>query len=133
MFKNNFYINSILNKLITKFQFSSKSKDSGCGLIYTLYSDKLNLIELGYVRNNKILEEKIKNKNFILLDKKSGNYFDSFLLKKTLRLLDIQIYDDKYCDCNIKTLRHLMTLGWPIGNSLYKKRIIRKKISYVYT
>ena len=122
-----------LNNLLAKFKLFERTKDSGRGIIYTLYSDKFNLIELGFAKNDKILQDRIKKNKFILLDKRDGKFLDLFLLKKTLDILDIKIFRDKYCKYSEKTLRHLKTLGWPIGNSLYKKRLIRKKISYALT
>ena len=63
--KYKFFINSSLSeKLISK---RNSLKD---GFIYTLYSDNSNLIEVGFTQNNKILENKLMNKKFILLDKK---------------------------------------------------------------
>jgi len=122
-----------LNNLVAKFKLFERAKDSGRGIIYTLYSDKFNLIEIGFAKNKRILEARIKKNKFILLDKRDGKSLDLFLLKKTLNILDVKIFRDKYCKYSEKTLRHLKTLGWPIGNSLYKKRIIRKKISYALT
>ena len=103
------------------------------GLLYTFYSDQLNLIEIGFANNNKILEDKLKRKEFILLDKKNGNSLELFLVIKTLKLLGVELINNNYCNYSNKTLRHLKTLSWPIGNSIYKKRIIRKKISYALT
>ncbi len=122
-----------LNNLVAKFKLFERTKDSGRGIIYTLYSDKFNLIEIGFARNDRLLEARIKKNKFILLDKRDGKSLDLFLLKKTLNILDVKIFRDKYCKYSEKTLRHLITLGWPVGNSLYKKRLIRKKISYALT
>ena len=59
------FINSSLSeKLISK---RNSLKD---GFIYTLYSDNSNLIEVGFTKSNKILENKLMNKKFILLTKK---------------------------------------------------------------
>ena len=128
-----FQIKFKLNNLVAKFKLFIRAEDSRIGIIYTLYSDKFNLIELGFAKNNKILKDRIKKNKFILLDKRNGRFLDLFLLKKTLKILDVKIFRDKYCKYSEKTLRHLITLGWPVGNSLYKKRLIRKKISYALT
>ena len=133
MFNDILQIKFKLNNLIAKFKLFIRAKDSGEGIIYTSYSDQFNLIELGFAKNNKILKDRIKKNKFILLDKRNGRFLDLFLLKKTLEILDVNIFQNKYCNYSEKTLRHLKTLGWPIGNSLYKKRIIRKKISYALT
>ena len=128
-----FQIKFKLNNLVAKFKLFIRAEDSRIGIIYTLYSDKFNLIELGFAKNNKILKDRIKKSEFILLDKRNGKFLDLLLLKKTLEKLDVNIFQNNYCTYSEKTLRHLKTLGWPIGNSLYKKRIIRKKISYALT
>ncbi len=133
MFNNIFQSQFKRNNSTLKSRLFSREKDSRRGLVYTLYSDQLNLIEIGYAKNNKILEDKIKEKQFILLEKKYGNPLDLFLIIKTLKLLNVEFLNSNYFLLSYKTLRHLKTLGWPIGNSLYKKRIIRKKISYALT
>tara|TARA_B100000965_G_scaffold264883_1_gene223715 strand:- start:1161 stop:1562 length:402 start_codon:yes stop_codon:yes gene_type:complete len=119
-----------LNLLTFQPKLFLKDKRSISGIIYTLYSDKYNYIEVGFAENNKILEKKMISKNFILLDKKEGKKNDLFLLRKTLKILKVELLDKNYYENTQETLRHLKTLAWPIGNSLYKQRIIRKKISY---
>jgi len=99
-------------------------------LIYTLYSDESNVIEVGFVKNNKVLENKLTHENFILLDKKKGSLRELKLLKKTLGQLGLFVLNNKYYRYTELLIRHLQTLGWPVGRSLYKKRIIRKKINY---
>jgi len=131
--KMNYILNQVkYNNFLSEINSFPRNKSSDKGIIYTLYSDQLNLIELGFAKNNKIISERTKENKFILLDKKYGKFFDLLLLKKTLKFLNIELLNDKYCNYSCRTIRHLKTLGWPIGNSLYKKRIIRKKISYVF-
>ncbi len=100
------------------------------GFIYTLYSDNSNLIEVGFTQNNKILENKLMNKKFILLDKKKGSLRELRTLKRTLEELGLLILNNKYYKYSELLMRHLHTLGWPIGRSLYKQRVIKKKILY---
>ena len=100
------------------------------GFIYTLYSDNSNLIEVGFTKSNKILENKLMNKKFILLDKKKGSLKELTTLKKTLEALGLLILNNKYYIYSELLIRHLNTLGWPIGRSLYKQRVIKKKILY---
>ena len=107
-----------------------KRNDLKDGLIYTLYSDKSNVIEVGFVKNNKMLENKLIHENFILLDKKKGSLRELKLLKKTLGQLGLFVLNNKYYKYTELLIRHLQTLGWPVGRSLYKKRIIKKKINY---
>ena len=117
------FINSSLSeKLISK---RNSLKD---GFIYTLYSDNSNLIEVGFTQNNKILENKLMNKKFILLDKKKGSLKELRTLKRTLEELGLLILNNKYYKYSELLIRHLHTLGWPIGRSLNKQRVIKKKI-----
>ena len=100
------------------------------GFIYTLYSDNSNLIEVGFTQSNETLENKLINKKFILLDKKKGSLKELRTLKKTLEELGLLILNNKYYKYSELLIRHLNTLGWPIGRSLYKQRVIKKKILY---
>ena len=100
------------------------------GFIYTLYSDNSNLIEVGFTQSNKILENKLMNEKFILLDKKKGSLKELRTLKRTLKELGLLISNNKYYKYSELLIRHLHTLGWPIGRSLYKQRVIKKKILY---
>ena len=119
-----FINSSIREKLMSK---RNSLKD---GFIYTLYSDNSNLIEVGFTQNNKILENKLMNKKFILLDKKKGSLKELRTLKRTLEELGLLILNNKYYIYSELLIRHLNTLGWPIGRSLYKQRVIKKKILY---
>ena len=121
-------------KIFYNFSFSEKFilnrnslKD---GFIYTLYSDNSNLIEVGFTKSNKILENKLMNKKFILLDKKKGSLKELRTLKRTLEELGLLILNNKYYKYSELLIRHLHTLGWPVGRSLYKQRVIKKKILY---
>ena len=119
------FINSSLSeKLISK---RNSLKD---GFIYTLYSDNSNLIEVGFTQSNKYLENKLINEKFILLDKKKGSLKELRTLKKTLEELGLLILNNKYYKYSELLIRHLHTLGWPIGRSLYKQRVIKKRMVY---
>ena len=100
------------------------------GIIYTLYSDELNLLEVGYAKNKHSLKNLLSDNRFILLAMKEGSLKDLSLLKKTLNQLGVYLFNSKYYQYSNKTIRHINTLGWPIGRSLYKQRKIRKEISY---
>ena len=122
-------INKEYNKFISspiKF-FPHKSK---FGIVYTLYSDKFNSIEVGFAKNNKILQKKVLHSNSILLDKKIGKEQDLNLLIKTLNELDIKFSSKLNLRYSNVLIRHLSTLGWPVGRSLYKQRIIKKELSF---
>jgi len=98
------------------------------GIIYTLYSDEFNSLKVGYVENEKVLEEKISCEALILLDMKKGNKKDLFLLITTLKELGIKYSDNLSFGYSRSLMKHLSTLGWPIGRSLYKQRKIKKEL-----
>jgi len=105
--------------------YTDKFKD---GIIYTLYSDEFNSLKFGFTENDKVLEKKLSSEAFILLDMKKGNKKDLILLITTLKELGIKFSDNFYFKYSRSLMRHLSTLGWPIGKSLYKQRIIKKEI-----
>ena len=104
---------------------TDKFKD---GIIYTLYSDEFSSLNIGFAENDKVLERKLSSKAFILLDMKKGNKKELFLLKTTLKELGIEYSDNLYFKYSSSLMRHLSTLGWPIGRSLYKQRKIKKEL-----
>ena len=99
------------------------------GIVYTLYSDRFNSIEVGFAENDKILKNKILQSNSILLDKKKGKEQDLNLLIKTLNELDINFSGRLNFRYSNILIRHLSTLGWPVGQSLYKQRKVKKELS----
>ena len=108
------------------------SQNSEFGIIYTLYSDKFNSIEVGFAKNNKTIEKKLLKSDQILLDKKRGKEKDLNLLIKTLNEFDSNHSSKLNFKYSNIFIRHLSTLGWPVGKSLYKQRKkIKKKLSYV--
>ena len=123
-----------LNKEYRKFISSSLNlapQKSKFGIVYTLYSDRFNSIEVGFAENDKILKNKILKSNSILLDKKNGKEQDLNLLIKTLNELDINFSSRLNFRYSNILIRHLSTLGWPVGRSLYKQRRIKKELSFV--
>ena len=128
----------MINKLIKKelkflnkrlFEYGiSKPQKSVNGIVYTLYSDRLNLLEIGFAENKNILNNKLIQEKFILLDQKSGSIMELNILIETLKQLGISLLNNKYFKYKNSNIRHLNTLGWPIGKSLYKQKLIRKKI-----
>ena len=98
------------------------------GIIYTLYSDQFNSLKVGFAENNKVLEKKLSSKSLILLDMKKGNKKDLFLLITTLKELGIKYSDNFYFKYSRSLMRHLSTLGWPVGRSLHKQRKIKKEL-----
>ena len=121
-----------LNKEYRKFISSSLNlapQKSKFGIVYTLYSDRFNSIEVGFAENDKILKNKVLQSNSILLDKKKGKKQDLNLLIKTLNELDINFSSRLNFRYSNILIRHLSTLGWPVGRSLYKQRKIKKELS----
>ncbi len=102
-----------------------KSKD---GIIYTLYSDAFNTIKVGFAENDKVLEKKLSSEALILLDMKKGKKKDLSLLVTTLNELGIKYSDNFYFKYSSSLMKHLSTLGWPVGRSLYKQRKIKKEL-----
>ena len=98
------------------------------GIIYTLYSDEFNSLKIGFAENNEVLENKLSSDSLILLDIKKGNKRDLFLLLNTLKELGIKYSDNLYFKYSGSLMRHLFTLGWPVGKSLYKQRKIKKEL-----
>ena len=98
------------------------------GIIYTLYSDEFNSLKVGFAENDKLLEKKLSSETLILLDMKKGNKKDLFLLINTLKELGIQNSGNLYFKYSSSLMKHLSTLGWPIGRSLYKQRKIKKEL-----
>ena len=98
------------------------------GIIYTLYSDEFNSLKVGFAENDKILEKKLSSESLILLDMKKGNKKDVFLLITTLKELGIKYSDNSYFKHSSSLMKHLTTLGWPVGRSLYKQRKIKKEL-----
>ena len=100
------------------------------GIIYTLYSDEFNSLKVGFAENDKVLEKKLSSEGLILLDMKKGNKKDLFLLITTLKELGIKYSDNLCFNYSSSLMRHLSTLGWPVGSSLYKQRKIKKELVY---
>ena len=98
------------------------------GIIYTLYSYEFNSLKVGFAENDKALEKKLANKVLILLDMKKGNKKDLCLLITTLKELGIKYSYNFHFKYSSSLMRHLSTLGWPIGRSLYKHRKIKKEL-----
>ena len=130
----------MINKLIKKeFKFLNKklfeydflrNKKTNNGIVYTLYSDRLNLLEIGFAENKNILNKKLIHEKFILLDQKSGSQMELIVLIETLKQLGVLLLNNKYFKYKNSYLRHLNTLGWPIGKSLYKQKLVRKKLLF---
>ena len=98
------------------------------GIIYTLYSDELNSLKVGFAENDKVIEKKLSSEALILLDMKKGKKKDLCLLVTTLKELGIIYSDNFYFKYSDSLMQHLSTLGWPVGRSLYKQRKIKKEL-----
>ena len=122
-------INKSYRRLISS-SLNLAPQKSKFGIVYTLYSDRFNSIEVGFAENDKILRNKLLQCDLILLDKKKGKKQDLNLLIKTLNELDINFSSKLNFRYSNILIRHLSTLGWPVGRSLYKHRRIKKELSF---
>ena len=98
------------------------------GIIYSIYSDKLNLLKVGFAENDSVLETKLSSRAFILLDKKKGKKKELILLINTLNELGIKSSGNLFFKYSSSLMRHLSILGWPVGKSFYKQRKIKKEL-----
>ena len=98
------------------------------GIIYTLYSDSFNSLKVGFAENDKVLEKKLSSEALILLDMNKCKKKDLYLLITTLKELGIKYSANFYFKYSGSLMKHLSTLGWPIGSSLYKPRKIKKEL-----
>ena len=112
----------------SRFYVDNSKKKFQDGIIFTLYSDEFNLLKIGFAEDNKVLEKYLSSEGFILLDLKKGNKKDLFLLITTLKELGIKYSDNLYFKYSSSLMRHLSTLGWPVGRSLHKQRKIKKEL-----
>ena len=117
-------------KIISTFKVDSPKDRFKDGIIYTLYSDKFNSLKVGFAENDRILETKLSSGAFILLDRKKGKKKELILLINTLNELDFKSSDNLYFKYSISLVKHLSTLGWPVGRSLYKPRKIKKTLLF---
>ena len=122
-------INKAYRRLISS-SLNLAPQKSKFGIVYTLYSDRFNSIEVGFAENDKILKNKLLQSDLILLDKKKGKKQDLNLLIKTLNELDINFSSKLNFRYSNILIRHLSTLGWPVGRSIYKQRRIKKELSF---
>jgi len=104
---------------------ADKFKD---GIIYTLYSDEFNSIKVGFAENERVLENTLSSDALILLEWEKGKKENLFLLVNTLKELGFKYSDNLFFKYSSSLMRHLYTLGWPIGRSLYKQRKIKKEL-----
>ena len=131
---NRMYLNKINKKYLklssSSFNLNLTPNKTKKGIIYTLYSDKLNSIEIGFAENNKIIQNKLMRRDLILLDKARGKQADLNLLIRILNEMDINSSSKLNFRYSDSLIRHLSTLGWPVGRSLYKQRRIKKEFSF---
>ena len=114
--------------LSSKFNVDTSVDKFKDGIIYSLYSDEFNSIKVGFAENDKVLEKKLLSEAFIFLDMKKGKKKDLSLLITTLKELGIKYSDNFNFKYSGSLMKHLSTLGWPVGKSLYKQRKIKKEL-----
>ena len=126
---NNRKINKGYKTLISsRFNLDTSADKFKDGIIYTLYSDQFNSLKVGFAENDKVLEKKLSSEALILLDIKKGRKKDLYLLINTLKELGIKYSDNLSFKYSSSLMRHLSTLGWPVGRSFYKQRKIKKEL-----
>ena len=126
---NNQIIKSEYGKFtLTTFNLEISSDRFKEGIVYTLYSAKLNTLEVGFAENDGVIESKLSNRAMILLDRKKGTKKELILLKNTLNELGIKYSENLNLKFSSSLIRHLSTLGWPVGRSLHKQRKIKKEL-----
>ena len=116
--------------LSSSFNVDTSTEKFKNGIIYTLYSDEFNSLKVGFAENNKILEKKLSSEALTLLDMKKGKNKDLLLLITTLKELGIEYSNNLHFKYSSSLMRHLSNLGWPVGRSLYKHRIIKKELLF---
>ena len=115
----------------SKFNLDTSVDELNDGIIYTLYSNEFNSLKVGFAENDKVLEKKLSSEALmILLDMKKGKKKDLCLLITTLKELGIKYSDNFYFKYSGSLMKHLSTLGWPVGRSLYKQRRIKKELVF---
>ena len=112
----------------SSFYVDSSKEEFKDGIIYTLFSDESNSLKVGFAENNMVLEKKLSSEALTLLDMKKGKNKDLLLLMTTLKELGIEYSDNLHFKYSSSLMRHLSTLGWPVGRSLYKQRKIKKEL-----
>ena len=112
-----------------KFKIDTSVDKFKDGIIYTLYSDEFNSLKVGFAENDKV-QKKLSSEALKLLDMKKGKKKDLCLLITTLNELGIKYSDNFYFKYSGSLMKHLSTLGWPVGRSLYKQRKIKKELVY---
>ena len=116
---------TLISSTFNVYNSEDKIKD---GIIYTVYSDACNSLKFDFAENDKVLEKKLSSESLILLDMKKGKKKDLCLLITTLNELGIKYSDNFYFKYSGSLMKHLSTLGWPVGRSLYKQRVIKKEL-----
>ena len=116
---------TLISSRFNVYTSEDKFKD---GIIYTLYSDEFNSIKVGFAENEMVLKNKLSSDALILLEWEKGKKENLFLLVNTLKELGFKYSDNLYFKYSSSLMRHLYTLGWPIGRSLYKRRKIKKEL-----
>jgi len=126
--KNRKIIKGYKTSISSRFNVDNSVDKTKDGIIYTLYSDALNSLKVGFAENDKVLEKILSSEALILLDMKKGKKKDLCLLITTLNELGIKYSDNFYFKYSDSLMQHLSTLGWPVGRSLYKQRKIKKEL-----
>ena len=97
------------------------------GMVYTMLRDIDNTLILGYSDQLEQCSIDCSERGFRIIEARRGTRREQRLLLLTLDELGLQSsYGPDYFDADIRLIRHLNKLGWPIGD-LHQSR--RQKIT----
>ena len=86
------------------------------GRIYTAFRAIDQTLTLGYCDNIDGIGEKLRDRNFVVLDNRRGTRREQRLMLLTLKEIGISSsYSENCFSASPNTLRYLKHLGWPIG------------------
>ena len=93
------------------------------GMVYTMLRDIDNTLILGYSDQLEQCSVDCSERGFRIIEARRGTRREQRLLLLTLDELGLQSsYGPDYFDADIRLIRHLNQLGWPIGDLHHSRR-----------
>ena len=93
------------------------------GMVYTMLRDIDNTLILGYSDQLEQCSIDCSERGFRIIEARRGTRREQRLLLLTLDELGLQSsYGPDYFDADIRLIRHLNQLGWPIGDLHHSRR-----------
>ena len=102
------------------------------GRIYSAYRAIDQTLTLGYCDNIAAIAERLRNRDFVMLDSRRGTRREQRLLLLTLKEIGIaSSYSENCFIASPTTVSHLKHLGWPLGrlNQGLKSTNTRKRFN----